>query len=99
MERLLDVFYDTTGGCQRNERVLLGKNSRPMGWIAYVSPSEFDGILDPIGIQPDTETILEELRDPYLFSRNAADSGEALANCHQLLDQLGVRKELQPLGR
>jgi hypothetical protein len=70
MERSMDVFVDTTGGCQRNERVLLGKNNRPMGWIAYVSPKGYDDILDPIPIQPELETVERELEDPYLFHRN-----------------------------
>lgn len=78
MERTLDVFIDTTGGCQRNERVLLGKNNRPMGWIAYISPEGYDSILDPVPIQPQVETVERELADPYLFNKNLDDASRYL---------------------
>lgn len=101
LERIQDLFVDTTGGCQRNERVLLGKNNRPMGWIAYVSPRGYASILDPIGIQPELETVERELLDPYLFNRNMVDASALLQAYHELEIEAGVRPatSISPEGR
>ena len=98
-ERILDVVFDTTGGTQRNERVLLGKNERPLGWIAYLSPAGCDGILSPVGIQPDLELLEEELADPFLFQRNMEDCAKTLREYMELCEQLGLTACHEPEGR
>jgi hypothetical protein len=99
MERIAGYFYDCTGGCQRNERVLLGKNLRPMGMIAYISPEGYEGILEPIGIQPDLATVDAELADPYLFNRNMEDCSHALQAFDELLTDKGLVEMIEPEGR
>jgi len=99
LERIRDLYYDTTGGCQRNDRTSLGKNSRPQGWIVYISPAGLDGILNPIGIQPDVTVQDEETDDPYLFKRNTLDCMESLERYGALLEQLGISEITEPVGR
>jgi hypothetical protein len=101
LERNLDLYVDTTGGCQRNERVLLGKNNRPMGWIAYISPKGYDNILDPILIQPELVTVERELHDPYLFNRNLEDASECLRAYREMALSAGILADNQyvPEGR
>jgi hypothetical protein len=90
MQRVLDVFFDCTGGCQRNERIQLGKNSRPMGFIGYVSPAEYDGILEPILLQPSIDLQIEETRDPYLFQRNMEECSVAIQIYDERMRELGI---------
>ena len=70
MERIPGLSVDVSGGLQRNERVRLNMTSRPVGWVAYVSPKGYDSILQPIPIQPDLETLEFEFQDPNLAYRN-----------------------------
>lgn len=80
LQRIVDLPFDTTGGLQRNNRVQLGMNSRPVGWIAYVSPRGAVGeIQQPITLQPDAETYQRELSDPHLGAANRADCAACLA--------------------
>lgn len=80
LERIVDLPFDTTGGLQRNNRVQLGMNSRPVGWIAYISPRGAVGeIQQPITLTPDSETYHRELSDPHLGAANRADCAACLA--------------------
>ena len=99
MERIQDIYFDTTGGCQRNSRVLLGKNNRPMGWIAYVSPEGYSDILQPILIQPDIDMVKEEIADPYLANRNQIDAAKTLEQYTRLAISLGLLDMTEPEGR
>jgi hypothetical protein len=100
-ERGLDLFVDTTGGCQRNDRVLLGKNNRPLGWIAYISPAGYDDILDPMMIQPSIDTVERELEDPYLYARNMESVAGVLRSYREMEIECGVRPGdgVMPEGR
>jgi hypothetical protein len=99
IERIRDLFFDTTGGCQRNDRTSLGKNQRPQGWIIYASPEGFDGILDPIGVQPDAATQDAEHEDQYLQQRNAIDCMECLRRYDERLSELGITELTEVEGR
>lgn len=99
IERILDYFFDTTGGCQRNERVLLGKNSRPMGFLAYASPAGHDGILQPQLIQPDTEMQISENADAFLFQRNMEQASSMLATYNIEATARGAMELIEPEGR
>ncbi len=79
MERSLGLYFDTTGGFQRQQRVQLGFNQRPVGMILYVSPDGMaDEILNPIEIKPDADTFDREIADPELNEHNRNDCSEAL---------------------
>lgn len=103
MERVIGVFWDTTGGFQRNERVCLGKNVRPVGICAYVSPAGYGGVLDPIGIQPDPDILRRELMDPFLMQANMRDAASALERYSELAEEAGLEvstvKGVTPGGR
>lgn len=99
MERILDHYFDTTGGCQRNERILLGKNIRPSGWVVYISPEGFNSILDPIGVQPDKSVQDEDVNDPYLFKANMEDCADYLIKYNELMHLLDVYSISEPEGR
>lgn len=91
LEREDGMYWDTTGGLQRNNRVQLGMNARPSGWIIYVSPPGVEGeILNPIGIKPDSETYERELEDPYLDAANKRDCGELLEEHAKLMRSFGI---------
>lgn len=91
LERLADLPYDTTGGLQRNNRVQLGMNQRPSGWIVYISPPDVDGeILQPIGLTPDSETYSREIGDPHLHAANKADAADCLAEHSRLMRERGL---------
>lgn len=90
-ERLVGLEFDTTGGLQRNNRVQLGMNSRPSGWIVYVGPPDAEGeILRPIPLKPEEETYQRELGDPHLAAANKQDAGECLREHRQIMQERGV---------
>lgn len=91
IERLADLPYDTTGGLQRNNRVQLGMNNRPSGWIVYISPPDVPGeILQPIGLMPDGDTYAREIGDPHLHAANKADAADCLAEHSRLMRERGL---------
>lgn len=92
IERLMGLYFDTTGGFQRQQRVKLGLNQRPIGMILYVSPKGMDSdILNPIEIKPDQETLLREMADDKLGALNIADCSKALI---EFAEKLKARGEL-----
>jgi hypothetical protein len=90
VERWPDIYVDTTGGCQRNERTILGKSPRPMGFIAYISPEGYNGILEPIGIRPDLDTFDNEWNDPELYKKNMEDCGETISAYERIARENGI---------
>ena len=99
LEIVRGLYFDTTGGTQRNTRVLIGKNNRPIGCIAYVSPDGCEGILDPIGIQPDDDLVQSELDDKFLAQRNATYCADAIMKYYDLATQKGIMDIQEPEGR
>lgn len=98
MERIPGFFVDTGGGCQRNERVKLNLNKRPMGWICYISPRGYDSILEPMGIQPDIDLIRREMNDPHLAYRNIRDAADKLQRFAGIGPSMGDMTSLVDLG-
>jgi len=91
LERVRGIEWDTTGGLQRNNRVQLGLNNRPSGWIAYISPPDIPNeIRQPLAVKPDPETYDRELADPHLASANKADCAECLEFHKTKLQDSGV---------
>jgi transposase-like protein len=80
IERIIDLPFDTTGGFQRNTRVKLGFNQRPIGCIVYVSPrGQENDILKPIEVKPEYDAQEREISDPTLTAANRAHCGKAMA--------------------
>jgi hypothetical protein len=99
LERVIGLEFDTTGGLQRNNRVQLGQNARPVGWIAYISPEGQDGeILKPLEIKPESETYERELRDPHLGAANRSDCGDCLREYTEILKQRGLAVDSDEFG-
>lgn len=88
--RGIDLMFDTTGGLQRNTRVKLGCNQRPIGWIAYVSPKGMkDNILAPILISPDLKVYRRESNSPHLANDNRENAAKRLREYRELMEQWG----------
>lgn len=99
LERIADLPFDTTGGFQRNTRVQLGMNQRPVGAIVYVSPQGMENeILKPIEIKPESETREREIGDPTLAAQNRKDCGETLERHSVLTKSLGIVADYSELG-
>lgn len=91
MERINELYWDTTGGFQRNTRVKLGMNQRPSGMAVYVSlPGMKDEILKPIEVKPNPETYLAEIESPTLVSENLRDVGESITAAKELMQERGL---------
>jgi hypothetical protein len=100
MEQITGLFFDTTGGLQRNTRIRIGDNQRPAGWIVYVSPRDMDSdILQPIGITPDHETYQREIADPHLAQANCDDASECLREYRKLREDRGEFAEASSFGK
>ena len=99
LERIRDLYYDTTGGCQRNDRTSLGKNSRPQGWIVRFLVLHGHIRLDAYRVQDAIQTRRRDVHDPYLFKRNTLDCMESLEQYGALLEQLGISEITEPVGR
>lgn len=97
-ERIPGISFDTTGGLQRNNRVKLGFNQRPIGWLVYVSPSGSNDILQPIGLTPDIDTYEREMSDAHLAAANKEDCAVALSEYRQLLRDRGLLTDSDPIG-
>lgn len=78
MERAEGLEFDTTGGLHRNDRANIGKNTRPVGWIAYVSPPGSDEILSPIPLRPSSSVLRIDLDDPELENKNRSEAARCL---------------------
>lgn len=90
-ERQVGLYWDTTGGLQRNTRIRLGANQRPVGWICYVSlPGQESEILAPIGVQPDDETYWREIADPHLNLANQEDAAASIRQYHAIMKDRGA---------
>lgn len=90
LERIVGLPFDTTGGLQRNVRIKLGSNQRPVGWIAYASPKGLvSDILKPITLAPDEDTFFREMADPHLSSQNKEDAAKCVRKFFQILEERG----------
>ena len=92
---------DVSGGFQRNERIELGKNQRPAGFILYVFDPDRDGLtvydwkdgLRLYEIVPDEEVMLKELFDPALELKNRMDAPRKLIELYDYLKKEGLIKK------
>lgn len=99
LERLVGLPFDTTGGLQRNTRIKLGANQRPVGWIAYASPRGMDSdILAPIPIVPDQEVYEREIADPHLIAYNREDAAQSVRRYTDILTERGDYAEQSSYG-
>lgn len=96
-EKTQDLPFDTTGGLHRNDRANIGMNTRPTGWIVYVSPPGTDDILTPIELKPDREALYKDLDDPMLENKNRAEAARCLAGFEALATEKGLIDTL-PVG-
>jgi len=92
---------DVSGGFQRNERIELGKNQRPAGFILYVFDPDRDGLtiydwkdgLRLYEIVPDEEVMLKELFDPALELKNRTNAPHKLMELYNYLKEVGLIKK------
>jgi hypothetical protein len=99
-ERVIGLPFDTTGGLQRNTRIRLGDNQRPIGWIVYASPRGLDSdILQPIVLSPGQETYQREIADPHLGQANVEDSTACLREYRKLREDRGEFAESSSFGK
>ena len=77
-ERAEGLEFDTTGGLHRNDRANIGKNTRPAGWIVYISPPGSSDIISPIGLKPSTSIFRVDIEDPELENKNRAEAARCL---------------------
>jgi len=100
LERIHGLYWDTTGGLQRNTRVRIGDNQRPVGWIVYVSPADMDGnILQPIALRPDDDTYQREIADPHLAGANYKDAADCLKEYGDVMQANGAFAEPASFGK
>jgi hypothetical protein len=84
------LYIDTTGGGHRNDRANIGRNTRPSGWICYLSPPGSDDILTPLGLKPDEPILRADLDDPDLEERNRAEAARCVKGFMNRARELGV---------
>ena len=100
LERLQGLYFDTTGGLQRNSRIRIGDNQRPVGWIVYVSLPGMDSeILQPIALRPDDDTYEREIADPHLASDNMRDAQQCLREARAIMETMGLYAEAASFGK
>jgi hypothetical protein len=92
MVRNDDIPYDVTGGLQRNDRTNLGRNDRPCGWIAYISPPGTNDVA-PIPIQPSTEALEMDRNDPALVLKNMEEAVRCCRGWLKMAEELGILSE------
>jgi hypothetical protein len=91
IEHIVGIRWDTTGGLQRNIRVKLGCNQRPVGWAVYIGVKGVeDYVLEPIALMPSEDVYREEIAAPDLEYRNLVEVGQTLVRYTERLKQLGV---------
>lgn len=99
VERQLGLYWDTTGGFQKNTRVQLGMNQRPVGVIVYVSPKGHDEILNPIAVKPEDEVQAREIADPSLGAANREDCAKCLTEFQTTMKARGLFAEGESFGQ
>ena len=91
LERAENVYFDTTGGLHRNDRTNIGANTRPTGWIAYISPPCSNDIIEPPPLIHPTRSILRlDMDDPSLEDKNRAEATRCLQGFNDLSKRLGI---------
>jgi hypothetical protein len=94
------LYFDTTGGLQRNTRIRIGDNQRPVGWIVYTSPRDMESDIElPIALRPEDDTYQREIADPHLAAANLADVGDCLREYSELMVGAGVYGEPASFGK
>jgi hypothetical protein len=89
MERIIGFKVYCAGGCQRNERVKLNQNQRPLGWWVFPSPRGHDSIMQPLEVQPSEAIANDELGSARLALDNMLDAHESLQKFRPLAEALG----------
>lgn len=79
LERAEDLKFDCIGGLHKNSRSNIGSNTRPCGWVSYLSPFRSAEILTPMQITPATEAFRSDMDDPLLPERNRAEAARCLS--------------------
>ena len=97
IERAEGLYFDTTGGLHRNDRVNIGMNTRPTGWICYISPpGETNTIINPpILISPSPEAIRIDMDNPNLMNLNRAEAARCLIGFAHVAEQLGIMEHVK----
>ena len=90
------IYWDTTGGLQRNDRSSIGSNTRPTGWILYISTKGSSEILNPIEIIPPEESLRADLDDPFLEERNRKDASRCLESFGELMREKNIIADIKP---
>jgi hypothetical protein len=81
------LALDCTGGCQRNDRAILGRGIRSSGAILYVH----DGTeLDVRPIKPDDGALRDDLQDGALEATNRAEIAEVLESVLRWMTERGL---------
>lgn len=90
IERAGGVRYDATGGGHRNDRSNIGRNTRPVGWIVYLSPPGSSDILTPIEVVPEKDELRRDLDDPNLSEVNRAEAARCLMAWARWATEAGI---------
>lgn len=90
IERAGGVRYDSTGGGHRNDRANIGRNTRPVGWIVYLSPPGSSEILTPIEVVPDKDALRKDVDDPNLSEVNRAEAARCLMAWAKWAHEAGI---------
>lgn len=93
MEYAEDLPFDVTGGLHRNDRVALGMNSRPTGWIVYISPPGTAEIINPIEVRPSPAILRGEMDDPELENKNRIEAARCVAGFAEEAKKRGIMSE------
>ena len=93
VEHAENLPFDVTGGLHRNDRVALGMNSRPAGWIVYISPPGTPEIITPIEVIPSPSILREEMDDPELENKNRIEAARCLAGFAEEARRRGIMSE------
>lgn len=93
VEHAEDLPFDVTGGLHRNDRVALGMNNRPAGWIVYVSPPGTSEIITPIEVIPSPAILRGEIDDPELENKNRIEAARCLAGFAEEAKRRGIMSE------
>lgn len=95
MERAEGVEFDCTGGMHRNDRANIGANTRPVGWIAYISPPGDNDILQPpTAIRPDSMSLRRDMDNPELENLNRIEAARCISGFTKKARELGFMTEM-----
>lgn len=90
------LYFDTTGGLHRNDRVNIGANSRPTGWISYISPQGSDDIIDPpILITPSDKAVRTDMDDPELLNLNRLEAARCQIGFADVAQERGIMEHVK----